>query len=150
MSELQLQNKLDALIGQLSPQKRSQLAREIGRQLAQSQRERISQQRNPDGSAFAPRKVQQLSKRGTIRNRAMFSKLKTARFMRTKTTADSVEIGYSGQNAFIAEVHQYGRFARVLRNASWQVKYDKRELLGFSDEDIEKIKDLVIKYLKAV
>lgn len=147
MSELQpLQARLDALIAQLSPQKRVRLARDIGRQLATSQRQRIARQQNPDGSAFAPRKPQK-SRKGSIKKRAMFAKLRTARFMRIRTNADGVEIGYTGQNAHIAAVHQYGLESKVNRRANWKVKYDRRELLGFNDDDLEIVEGLVLQYL---
>lgn len=140
-----LHNRLDALIANLTPQKRSQLAREVGRELAKSQRQRIARQQNPDGSRYAPRRVQ--SKKGSIKSGAMFAKLKTARLMRTKTTADGVEIGYQGQNAFIAEVHQYGKMSRVHPRFDWRVQYEQRELLGFSESDVAMIEELVIKHL---
>lgn len=144
-----LHNRLDALISNLSPQKRSQLACDIGRELAKSQRQRIARQQNPDGSRYAPRKTPKRvkSKRGKIRTGAMFAKLKTARLMRTKTTSDGIEIGYQGQNAFIAEVHQYGKSARVQPKFNWKVKYEQRELLGFSEGDEALIEALVIKHL---
>ncbi|EQA14713.1 phage virion morphogenesis family protein [Glaesserella parasuis 174] len=34
-----------------------------------------------------------------------------------------------------------------MRSANWKVKYDQRELLGFTDEDIEMIENFVIKAL---
>jgi len=45
-----------ALIRSLSPGQRRGLMRRMGRALAQSQRTRIAAQRNPDGTAFEPRK----------------------------------------------------------------------------------------------
>lgn len=147
MNELQpLQARLNALIAQLSPQKRVRLARDIGRQLATSQRQRIARQQNPDGSAFAPRKAQK-SRKGSIKKQAMFRKLRTARFMRLRTNADGVELGYTGQNAHIATVHQYGLASKVNPNANWKVKYEQRELLGFRDEDLEIVEGLVLQYL---
>lgn len=147
MSELQpLQAKLDALIAQLSPQKRKQLARGLGRELAKSQRQRITQQKNPDGSRFAPRK-QQKSQKGSIKQQAMFRKLKTARLMKTNTTSDRIEIGYTGKNAYVANVHQFGLRSRVNRQADWKVKYEQRELLGFSEQDLERIEEAILHHL---
>lgn len=40
-----------------------------------------------------------------------------------------------------------GKESRVNRKANWKVKYDQRELLGFTDEDIEMIENFVIKAL---
>lgn len=147
MSELQpLQAKLDALIAQLSPIKRKQLTRTIGRMLATSQRQRIAHQQNPDGSTFAPRKPQK-NRKGTIKQKAMFRKLRMARLMRTKATADSVEIGYTGANAQIAAVHQFGLESKVYRQASWKIRYEQRQLLGFSQQDLEMIESEILQYL---
>lgn len=149
MNDLQpLQSKLNSLIANLSPQARTQLARQIGKQLTQSQRQRIAQQKNPDGTAYAPRKSpRKRSKKGKIKQQAMFAKLKTARFMRQTANAQGVSLGYTGQNAFIANVHQFGLSSRVSKRASYKVKYDQRELLGFTEQDIEMIEDLVIEKL---
>lgn len=149
MSELQpLHNRLETLIAGLTPQKRSQLAKEIGRELAKSQRQRITRQQNPDGSGYAPRRPRRISsKRGKIKPKAMFAKLKTARLMKTQSSANGVEIGYSGRNAFIAEVHQYGKMARVHPRFDLKVQYERRELLGFSESDVAMIEELVIQHL---
>lgn len=144
---LELEQCFNALLRQISPQQQRKLAQQIGRQLAQNQRRRIQAQQNPDGSQFAPRKRKLRSKKGRIKAQAMFMKLRTARFMRTKTTAEGVQIGYTGANAKIANVHQYGLNSRVSPNSNKKVQYDQRELLGFSAEDREMIEDLVIRAL---
>ena len=46
--------KLNALINNLSPQARRQLARNIGQALRKNQQARIARQENPDGTAFEP------------------------------------------------------------------------------------------------
>lgn len=51
-------SKLTALLNNLSPTAQRELARKIGQNLAQSQRNRITAQQNPDGTPFAPRKPQ--------------------------------------------------------------------------------------------
>ncbi|OKP03927.1 phage virion morphogenesis protein [Xenorhabdus eapokensis] len=53
-----LDTALTALLTQLSPAGRQQLAREIARDLRQSQLHRIRAQRNPDGSRYTQRKAQ--------------------------------------------------------------------------------------------
>lgn len=147
MNELQpLQAKFESLIAQLTPQKRKQLARTLGQMLATSQRQRITRQQNPDGSAFAARK-QQKGHKGSIKQRAMFRQLKTTRLMKTKITADNIAIGYTGVNAHIAAVHQFGLASRVNRQANWKVKYEQRELLGFSEQDLERIENIIISAL---
>lgn len=50
----QLHRWADGLLAKLSPASRTQLAREIARSLRQSQSQRITAQKNPDGSPFAP------------------------------------------------------------------------------------------------
>lgn len=50
----QLHRWADGLLAKLSPASRTQLAREIAHSLRQSQSQRITAQKNPDGSPFAP------------------------------------------------------------------------------------------------
>ncbi|WP_255213944.1 phage virion morphogenesis protein, partial [Burkholderia pseudomallei] len=45
------------LLAKLSPAARRQLLRELGRDLRRAQQSRVAAQRNPDGSAYEPRKV---------------------------------------------------------------------------------------------
>ena len=59
----QVQARLNALINNLSPQARQQLARRIGQQLRKSQQARIARQQNPDGSKYEPRKQQKLRRK---------------------------------------------------------------------------------------
>ncbi|MDE8034646.1 phage virion morphogenesis protein [Actinobacillus equuli subsp. haemolyticus] len=143
----ELNNYLEALVGNLTPAKRKTLIQEIGRKLAESQRKRIREQKNPDGSNYVPRRKPVHKTKRRV-NKAMFSKLSTARLMKTKGTKNGVEIGYSGANAVIADVHQYGKPSHVVKNANWKVQYEQRELLGFTDEDIEMIEDCVINVLR--
>lgn len=145
MNELQpLHNKLDQLTASLSPQAQKQLARNIGRELAKSQRQRIARQQNLDGTAYAPRKIQAKSKKGRIKKQAMFAKMKTARHLKTKTTAQGIEIGYTGQTGYIANVHQYGLVSKVDKAGKIKAKYTARQLLGFSKQDIETVENFVL------
>ena len=144
----QVQTRLNALIDNLSPQARQQLARRIGQQLRKSQQARIARQQNPDGSKYEPRKQQKLrGKQGRIKRKAMFAKLKTARFLKIRTNANEVNIGFTGSAADIAAVHQYGLRAKPTKNAKYTVQYAQRELLGFSREDAELIENLVLEQL---
>ena len=98
----QVQTRLNALIDNLSPQARQQLARRIGQQLRKSQQARIARQQNPDGSKYEPRKQQKLrGKQGRIKRKAMFAKLKTARFLKIRTNANEVNLGFTGSAANI-------------------------------------------------
>ena len=80
----EVQAKLTALINNLSPQARRQLASNIGQALRKNQQARIARQENPDGTAFEPRKPRKEfgKKKGRIKRKAMFAKLRTARHLK--------------------------------------------------------------------
>lgn len=140
--------KLTALIQNLSPQARRTLAKNIGQKLRQRQQARITRQQNPDGSAFEPRKQQKLRKKtGRVKRKVMFAKLRTARFLKVRSNSNEITVGFSGNNAKIAEIHQYGLKGRVQRQREYKVQYAQRELLGFSDQDLEMIEKLVVEQL---
>ena len=55
------------LLANLKPAERRKLTASIGRKLRRSQQQRITAQRNPDGTAYAPRKQRDLrGKQGSI------------------------------------------------------------------------------------
>ncbi|MGF7432101.1 phage virion morphogenesis protein [Pasteurella bettyae] len=142
--------KLTALLANISPPQRRKLAKNIGMQLRKSQSARIVQQQNPDGSAYEPRKprkerVKSRKTKGRVKRQAMFAKLRTARFLKVRSNSDEVSVGFEGRNAHIANVHQYGLTARVRGNL--KAKYAQRELLGFTDNDLDMIEDLMIEAL---
>ena len=145
----EISTKLNALINNLTPQARRQLAQKIGTQLRINQRDRITRQQNPDGTAFEPRKPQKKlrAKNGRIKRKAMFAKLRTARFLKVRSNASQVIIGFNGSAAAIANIHQYGLPAKVRQNREYKVQYAQRELLGFSDQDLEMIENLVLEQL---
>lgn len=64
----------------------------------------------------------------------MFRRLRTARFLKTRATADGVEVGYSGVAARIARVHQFGLRDKV-NSSGAMATYPRRELLGLSKAD---------------
>lgn len=145
----QVQVKLTALINNLSPQARRQLARNIGQALRKSQQARIARQQNPDGTAFEPRKPQKQfgKKKGRIKRKAMFAKLRTAKYLKVRSNGNEVSVGFNGSNATIANVHQYGLPTKPHKNANYKVQYAQRELLGFSESDVELIENLIIEQL---
>lgn len=145
----EISSKLSALINNLSPQARRQLTRNIGVALRKSQQERIARQRNPDGSAFEPRKPQKQfgKKQGRIKRKAMFIKLKTARFLKVRSNDNEVTVGFTGSGAAIANIHQYGLTGTVNKKRGIKVQYAQREVLGFSDEDLEMIENLILEQL---
>ncbi|MBN6064190.1 phage virion morphogenesis protein [Aggregatibacter actinomycetemcomitans] len=145
----QIQAKLTALINNLSPQARRQLARNIGQALRKSQQARIARQQNPDGTAFEPRKRQKQfgKKKGRIKRQAMFVKLRTAKYLKVRSNANEVTVGFSGVSAAIANIHQYGLSAKPTPSSNYKVKYAQRELLGFSDQDLDVIEILILEQL---
>ena len=145
----EISSKLSALINNLSPQARRQLTRNIGVALRKSQQERIARQRNPDGSAFEPRKPQKQfgKKQGRIKRKAMFIKLKTARFLKVRSNGNEVSVGFNGASAAIAAVHQYGLTARPSKEKDFKIRYAQRELLGISEQDLSILNELVIEQI---
>ena len=145
----EVQAKLNALINNLSPQARRQLARNIGQALRKNQQARIARQENPDGTAFEPRKPRKEfgKKKGRIKRKAMFAKLRTARYFKIQSNANEVSVGFNGSSAMIAKVHQYGLMSSPSKTKDVKVRYAQRELLGFSQSDLDIIEDLVIEQL---
>ena len=142
-----LEDWAGALLVKLEPKERRKINQTIARELRRSQQQRIRAQRNPDGTTYAPRKkTPQRTKTGRIKQKAMFKKLSLASRLRMNSSANAVGIAFMSRNARIARVHQYGLHDSP-GGKSPRVKYDKRELLGFSDKDLEMIKDRLIDHL---
>lgn len=202
------------LLEKLKPAERGKLARKIGMELARSQRTRIGQQRNPDGSPFAPRKASEprainrsvkflyrkssggtrvaslagytdeglfitgydrevnavrtfrksrieewfkpdpgsalvKQRKGAVRRRPMFAKIRQARNLKNRSTPNAVIAGFVGDVARVARIHQYGLRERIKRGGP-SVQYPQRRLLGFSDDDQVMIRDMLIDHLGGV
>ncbi|APC15102.1 phage virion morphogenesis protein [Pseudomonas frederiksbergensis] len=150
-------NRLEALedwaaglLRQLEPAARNQLARSLGQALRRSQQQRVIAQRNPDGSKYAPRKQRNLGgKQGRVKRKVqMFQKMRTARFLKVKADSNAISVGFTGRIARIARVHQYGLKDRAERGAPG-VKYEQREILGFTDADIDLVRDGLLAHFVA-
>ncbi|MEM5528068.1 phage virion morphogenesis protein [Gammaproteobacteria bacterium AS21] len=145
MNDLKLlANWLDPLLQQITPAARKKLAKEIGTALRKSQQQRIKAQQNPDGSHFAQRKKSQ--KKGRIKRKAMFVKIKRAKHLKIKASANKVSVGFFGRIARIAKVHQQGLRDKPNKN-SRDIRYKKRELLGFTQKDKDMILDILLEHL---
>ncbi len=137
----------EGLLAKLEPAERRKVTRTIGRELRRSQQRRIMAQKNPDGSAFEARKPQKglRNKKGRAK-RKMFTKLRTARYLKIRASAQGVSVGYSGRAAYIARIHQYGLRGKVNKQGV-TTRYARRRLLGFTRDDREMISDLLITHL---
>lgn len=141
----EIEGWLDALIAQLEPAQRRKLLRDVATRIRQQQQQNIRMQKNPDGSAYEPRRVSGRAKKGRVR-RQMFSKLRTVRYMKTRVTASTAEVGFDAKALRIARVHHYGLRDRV-RPGGPQVTYPRRILLGINNNSEDVIHDVIFQWL---
>ncbi|PRF67562.1 phage virion morphogenesis protein [Burkholderia multivorans] len=143
---------LTGLLLRLEPAGRVAAMRDIARTLRRSQQQRIAGQRNPDGSAYDPRKARakpdgkQRDKRGRIKREAMFVKMRTGRYLKVESDASGLAIGFDGRVARLARVHQYGERSRVAPGGP-EYKYPVRMFLGLTADEREMIRDMLLKHI---
>ncbi|ROS31937.1 phage virion morphogenesis protein [Raoultella terrigena] len=146
MAELQnVEAWLDALLAGLEPAARKRMMRELAQQLRRSQQKNIRMQRNPDGTAYEPRRVTARTKQGRIR-RQMFAKLRTTKYLKAIASPDSASVEFEGRVQRIARVHHYGLRDRVSRKGA-EVKYSERRLLGVNNEVEELTRDILLRWI---
>ncbi|CUA82089.1 phage virion morphogenesis (putative tail completion) protein [Gulbenkiania indica] len=145
MTAQRYEDQLAGLLSNMDAKARRELAREIAKQLRQSQQRRIAAQLNPDGSAFEKRKPQIRERKGKLR-RTMFAKLRTTKYLKTEASGTAAVVGFVGEVERIARVHQYGLRDRAQKGGP-EVQYPARQLLGFTEADIEAISTATIKHL---
>ncbi|CRX99937.1 prophage tail completion protein [Yersinia enterocolitica] len=134
---------LAGLIASLTPKARKALAATIAKRLRASQQQRIKRQQAPDGTPYAARKSQPLRKpKGRIK-REMFAKLRTARYMKANSSPDAAVVEFAGRVERMAAVHHFGLRDRPNVHSK-DVQYDERPLLGFSQQDITIIEEIII------
>ena len=135
---------LEAWIGEtiktLDPRSRRKLLGKIGQSLRRNTSRRMLAQIGPDGRKWAARKDGSRKK--------MFSRLRLARNLKTKSTADEVAIGFSGRTARIARVHHHG-LRDAVTSRGVRVKYEAREMLGLSATDRGQVEAAVINWIKS-
>ncbi|MGO1068408.1 phage virion morphogenesis protein [Lysobacter sp. CA199] len=134
------------LIAALSPTARRTLLRAVAVDLRRAQQERIARQQNPDGSAYVPRRPQRAERVGRVRRGAMFRRIRQARHLKAKITPDGVQVGYQGRVARIARVHQTGGLDPA-RPGGPLLRYARRQLLGFSEADRDRLRDRLLAHL---
>ena len=143
-----LEDWAGSLLAKLNASERRKLNQDIARELRKSQQQRIAEQRNPDGSAYAPRKPRKnlRGKAGSLKRRKMFLKIRQAKHLKLQSSSEAIAIGFSGRSAQLARVHQYGLRDRAARGAT-DTQYAPRELLGLTDEDLQMIRDRLLEHL---
>ncbi|AXB75474.1 phage virion morphogenesis protein [Novosphingobium sp. P6W] len=87
-----------------------------------------------------------LRRRGGLRRRAMFRRLATSRFLKTGTDDQGFWVGFSGRISQIADVHQHGLRDKPSLRAK-AVAYPKRELLGATPADRERMLDVLYDHI---
>ncbi|HGE8305766.1 TPA: phage virion morphogenesis protein [Serratia marcescens] len=146
MSELNpFDTRLAGLIAKLSPQSRKSLAVAVSKRLRAGQQQHIKRQQAPDGTPYAPRKTRLRNKK-RLRDREMFSKLRTARYLKAQGNSDAAVVEFVGRVKRMVNVHHYGLRDRPTPQSE-AVKYEARPLLGFGPDDVKIIETAVIEHL---
>lgn len=146
MSELNpFDTRLAGLIAKLSPQSRKSLAVAVSKRLRAGQQRHIKRQQAPDGTPYAPRKTRLRNKK-RLRDRAMFSKLRTARYLKAQGNSDAAVVEFVGRVQRMVNVHHFGLRDRPTPHSE-AVKYEARPLLGFGPDDVNIIETAVIEHL---
>ncbi|CVA09292.1 MULTISPECIES: phage virion morphogenesis protein [Serratia] len=146
MSELNpFDTRLAGLIAKLSPQSRKSLAVAVSKRLRAGQQQHIKRQQAPDGTPYAPRKTRLRNKK-RLRDRAMFSKLRTARYLKAQGNSDAAVVEFVGRVQRMVNVHHFGLRDRPTPHSE-AVKYEARPLLGFGPDDVKIIETAVIEHL---
>ncbi|HBU6715129.1 TPA: phage virion morphogenesis protein [Serratia marcescens] len=146
MSELNpFDTRLAGLIAKLSPQSRKSLAVAVSKRLRVGQQQHIKRLQAPDGTPYAPRKTRLRNKK-RLRDRAMFSKLRTARYLKAQGNSDAAVVEFVGRVQRMVNVHHFGLRDRPTPHSD-AVKYEARPLLGFGPDDVKIIETAVIEHL---
>jgi len=134
-----------ALLERLSATQRRQLALQIARELRQRNQRRMRAQTGPDGAAWQPRKsAGPRRRRKNAKSGPMMRGLAAAQWLRASATPASAEVSFAGRAQRIAQIHHYGERAAVNWPRGPMFDYPARALLGLADEDLERLRELVL------
>ncbi len=136
-----------ALLRSVAPPARRKILTAIARDIRRSQSDRIAAQKQPDGSAFAPRRPKP-KKKGKLRQRRMFSKIRLAKHLLAQANADEATIGFTGKASRVARIHQLG-LDDAPAPGMRKVRYARRVLLGFTHAELEGALDMVLEAVAA-
>ena len=137
-----LEHWLDQIALRLEPTQRRELMRRLAQGLRVRTRDRIKQQRDPDGNRFIPRKRNQIGNKK--RQGALFQNI--GKQIKTEYSANHAAVGFGGRTAVVAEVHQQGKTIKPSRYAK-ATNYPIRALVGFSQDDENWIITTINNYL---
>lgn len=140
-----------SLLARLSPAARRKATRDIARELRRSQQARIAEQKNPDGTGYEPRKIRSgrkkvRDKRGRIARTAMFTRLRTARWIAIETSDRELAVGFTGRVARLARVHHFGEKSTIAPGRS-EHQYPARALLSLTDIERDMIREHLLKHI---
>lgn len=138
-----LDHWLDQIALRLEPTQRRELMRHLAQGLRVRTRDRIKQQRDPDGHRFIPRKRNQIGNKK--RQGALFQNI--GKQIKTEYSANHAAVGFGGRTAIVAEVHQQGKTIKPSHYAK-PTNYSIRELVGFSKDDEKWIKNQLILFFE--
>lgn len=138
-----LNHWLDQIALRLEPGQRRELMRRLAQGLRVRHRDRIKQQRDPDGYRFIPRKRNQIGR--IKRQGALFQNI--GKQLKTEYSSDHAAVGFGGRTAFVASVHQEGKNIKPNKFAK-ATQYPIRKLVGFSKDDIKWIHEQAHYYLE--
>src|SRR5450830_1039068 len=151
MSELKaLEGWVAPLLDRLSDGERRKLAMAVARDLRAANAASIRAQQTPDGEAWEARK----QPGGEIRRKAqagkagmrMFQKMGAAKNLKAMASPTEAVVGFVGRAERIARVHQFGLSDRVTPGGP-MYRYPARELIGLTDAQIERVRDLIATHL---
>lgn len=134
------------ILQKMEPSERRKLMKTISRDLRRENQQRMKEQKDPDGQAWPARKPRLGGQRGRIRKKAMFTKLRTAKYLKIRTSPDSAGLMFVGSPGRIAAIHHYGLRAKVDKDGP-VYDYPSRKLLGFAKSDLEIITSRVLEHV---
>jgi len=143
-----LEGWASGLLGNLDAKALRGMNKKLATELRKRQQAHIAANQNPDGTPYAPRLPQMRKKGGRIK-RKMFTKLRTARHLKTQSNSDGAAVHFSPSANRLARVHQFGLVDTVNAKRGIKHKYAARVLLGFSQSDDELIADLILNQISS-
>ena len=152
---LELEAYLVGFLSRLEPGERRKTGMRIAAYLQRARAKTIGANTDPDGQPFTPRKPRApqagdkvAKKKRSIKDRKMFLKARTTKYLRKQATASEASVGYAGAMARLMTVHQEGRKDRVSRAPGSPVaQYPMRRILGLNEADREEVLAIVLEQL---